>query len=387
MNAPSVTAALRQAAAHHHPSLVWIATPDGSWVELHENWAQLTGKSVAQSLGQGWQQCMAESQRERIVQQWQEALRQEQPVSIDVALMRADGSEQAMSLHSRRVLSEQGVVNGYVGCLEAKSELQGQLREAQAQLERLRAGVQVRDQFLAVLSHELRTPLSGIQSWAYVLERTLDANAPTLQRALSGIKTGVQQQVKLIDDLMDAAQVISGRVSLQHELLPPHWLFEQAVARLRERLDEKGLSVRQPAAADAAGAAHPAGTAALIDGDRARTVQIVENILANAIRFSTQGGAIELTIERDAREVRLGVTDFGRGIAAQRLLLLQEPAAQAAATEGTDAAWQPAGVGLKLALTRRLLELHGAHLSVYSEGEGKGARFVMHFPLAAPAAA
>jgi PAS domain S-box-containing protein len=382
MNAQTVTAALRHAAARHHPSLVWIAAPDGSWVDLNENWTLLTGKSIPQSLGQGWLDCLAAPVRERAKQQWQAALAAREPVSIEVSLICADGSEQAMLLKSHPVLSAQGELSGFVGCLEEKSELEAQLREARAACRRIEAALQVRDQYLAVISHELRSPLSGIQSWAYVLERTLDGNAtPTLRRALAGIKTGVQQQVKLIDELMDGAQVMSGRVALQCEPLAPQSLVDQALERLQGRLEEKGIQL-----------AREIDTAmGKVNGDRVRMVQIIENILSNAIRFSAQGGAIVVAIHAHGDEVSIGVTDYGKGIAPHRLPLLQDPYAQQEVSAGagntaeTHSAvarpWQAAGIGLKLALTRRLLELQGGRMTLASEGEGKGAEFVVHFPL------
>ena len=379
---PAVTAELRHAAARHHPHLVWIATPDGCWVDLNEHWAVLTGKSIAQSLGIGWLECLAGKGRARAEQQWRDAIAARAAAKFDVSIMRADGQEQQMVFTSNPVVSTQGELSGYVGCLEAKSELEAALRDSQAACRRAEAALQVRDQFLAVISHELRSPLSGIQSWAYVLERTIDGNAvPTMQRALAGIKTGVQQQVKLIDNLMDAAQVMSGRVTLQSEPLEPQLLFDEVLARLQPQLDEKRIEMRREI--------DPAG--GKIAGDRVRILQVIENLLANAIRFSEPGGAIIATVQRAGEEIRIGVMDFGKGIAPHRLPLLQDPVPQAGPPTSADAGaaglssasrpWQPAGIGLKLALTRRLLELLGGRMTLTSEGEGKGAEFALYFPL------
>ena len=378
----AVTAELRSAADRHHPHLVWIATPDGCWVDLNEHWTVVTGRSIAQSLGIGWLECLAGNGRAQAEQQWRDALSARARAKFDVSIVRADGQEQLMVFTSDPVVSTQGELSGYVGCLEAKSELEVALRDSQAACRRAEAALQVRDQFLAVISHELRSPLSGIQSWAYVLERTLDGNAaPTMQRALTGIKTGVQQQVKLIDHLMDAAQVMSGRVTLQPEPLDPQSLFDEVLARLQSQLDEKRIEIRREI--------DPA--AGKIEGDRVRTLQVIENLLANAIRFSEPGGAIIATVRLLGEEIRIGVTDFGKGIAPHRLPLLQDPDPQGASPTSADPSargmskpsrpWQPAGIGLKLALTRRLLELLRGRMTLTSEGEGKGAEFALYFPL------
>ena len=118
---------------------------------------------------------------------------------------------------------------------------------------------------------------------------------------------------------------------------------------------------------------------------------MIENLLANAIRFSEPGGTIIATVRLSGDEIRIGVTDFGKGIAPHRLPLLQDPDPQSEAPTSADASargmskptrpWQPAGIGLKLALTRRLLELLGGRMTLTSEGEGKGAEFALYFPV------
>lgn len=373
MHARFIKEALRREAARQRPELVWIAAPDGNWIELNESWTALTGRAASQSLGYGWLDCLAPAQRPEIEQQWRAALAAGAALKLEIAVVCADGREQAMRLESRPVRSDEGELHGYVGHLEIQSETEAQLHAA---LQQAQTALAVHDQFLATISHELRSPLSGIQSWAYVLERTVEG-APTssVQRALAGIKTGVQQQVKLIDDLLDAAYVMSVRMVVQCEPLTPQDLLEEAVARLQVRFDEKQIQLHRQIDA----------SPGQVNGDRGRLVQVLENILSNAIRFSEQGGTVVAAIQMLGDEVRIAVTDYGKGIAAHRLPLLRNPYVprdEAGTGSGTEVYPQPfSSIGMKLTLTRRLLALHGGRLTLASEGEGRGAEFAVYFPL------
>ena len=374
MHARFVKELLRREAVLHHPSIAWMATPDGSWIELHESWSVLTGRSNASSLGDGWLESLAPAQRPLIERQWRAALAVGAPLKLEVCLMRADGGEQAMLFDSCPVRADDGELHGYIGYLGARSDTEAKLRVA---LHKAQTALAVHDHFLATISHELRAPLSGIQSWAYVLEQSLgQAAVAPVPRALTGIKTGVDQQVKLLDDLLDAAYVMSPRIALQYESLKPQDLLEEVLLRQQARFEEKQLQLRCEIEADVG--------LTRVQGDGNRMMQALENIVSNAIRFSEPGGTVVAAIQLLGDEVRIAVTDFGRGIAAHRLASLRNPYPQwkdPDTGESTEARLQPfVSIGLKLTLTRRLLELHDGRLTLDSEGQGKGSEFAIFFP-------
>jgi len=238
-------------------------------------------------------------------------------------------------------------------------------------LRQARADIAARDQFLALLSHELRSPMSGIQSWAYVLENTIDrgAAAPVLQ-ALAGIKTGVQQQVRLLD----ATQVMSGQIALDLQPLQPQVEFDAVIDALAEQLKAKNISIERAYVA----------SDYLMLGDSKRVFQVLCNLLRNAIRFSKPSTTIRLAVVPVADEVSLQVIDYGRGIDAQRLAVLRGPCAT---DDRIDADAAPRSGGLKLSLSQRLLELQHGRLAISSAGRDQGAQFTVYLPVALVAVA
>ncbi|AXV84669.1 MULTISPECIES: PAS domain-containing protein [Ralstonia solanacearum species complex] len=235
---------------------------------------------------------------------------------------------------------------------------------ARAQAE---AATHARDQFLAVVSHELRSPLNGIQSWAYVLENQLADGPQLIQRALAGIRTGVAQQVRLIEDLLDATRVMSGKLRLMRQPFPLRTALERALDSVRAQAAERRITVHE---AWSLGAQE-------IDGDADRIQQIVWNLLSNAIKFTQEGGDVWLAADMSGEVARIAVRDNGRGIAPAFVPHLFDPFRQA---DGSHTR-RTGGLGLGLALVKRLTELHGGLVHARSDGEQRGATFTVYLPL------
>jgi len=251
--------------------------------------------------------------------------------------------------------------------VRAQVELDTLLLREQAARTQAETAIAARDQFLSMLSHELRSPLNGIQSWAHVLESRIDADVPTVARALTGIKTGVQQQVRLIDELLDATHAMSGRLQLSMALEPLAPIVERAVARAGQQAAERGVVLQ---------AELPAGEIR-VWGSAERLEQAVGHLLGNAIKFSAAGGRISVRAETSDTEVRIAVGDTGKGIAADAMPYLFDPFRHVDAQRArrTD------GLGLGLTLVRHLTELHGGRVAAQSGGEGLGAVFSIYLPL------
>ncbi|MEK7947286.1 ATP-binding protein [Pigmentiphaga sp. YJ18] len=241
------------------------------------------------------------------------------------------------------------------------------LRE-QAARTQAETAIGIRDQFLSMVSHELRSPLNGIQSWAHVLESRVDAGVPTIARALAGIRTGVQQQVGLIDELLDATHAMTGRLqlSMAMEALGP--IVERAIARAAPKAAERNVSLR---------AELPPGEIR-VWGSAERIEQMVGHLLGNAIKFSQPDGQVAVRVEATQDEVRIAVGDTGKGIAADVMPYLFDPFRQLDAFR----ARRPDGLGLGLTLVRHLAELQGGRVAAQSGGEGQGAVFSIYLPLA-----
>ncbi len=222
-----------------------------------------------------------------------------------------------------------------------------------------------RDQFLAIVSHELRSPLNGIKSWTHVLENLLGEGAAPVKRALAGIQIGVDQQVRLIEDLLDATRVMSGNLGLVKAAIRVRPLIEAAVEGLRALASEKGLEIATDYEIDSE----------RIDGDADRIQQVIRNLLQNAIKFTHS--IIRVTAAADDTMVCITVRDDGVGISPDFLPFLFDPFRQAESS--TNARGQE-GLGLGLALVQRVVELHGGHVVAESEGENAGSTFRVHLP-------
>jgi len=230
-----------------------------------------------------------------------------------------------------------------------------------------------RDRFLAILSHELRSPMSGIQSWSYVLESTIDGDAskPVLQ-ALAGIKTGIQQQVALIEGLLDATQVMAGQISLDLQPLDVAAVLDSARAAMLEVASAKHISID----------VEVAPPAQQIIADEKRILQVLRNLLNNAIRFSGPNTVVRLHSVAIGSEIGLCVLDHGRGIAAERLARMQRDIAVA---EGkfeitSEQRVEPPSIGLKLTLSQRLIALQHGRFEVASDGVDQGVEATVFLP-------
>jgi PAS domain S-box-containing protein len=240
-----------------------------------------------------------------------------------------------------------------------------------------------KDEFLAMLSHELRNPLAPIRNALEILRwagaaRAAAGVAPPPEKIAAAIEMmdrQVGQMVRLLDDLLDVSRISRGRIALRKERTALAAVVRQAVDGARGLCAELGqeLVVRLP------------GTPVVLDADPARLAQVLGNLLSNASKFTDRGGRIELEVERLAGEppaVELRVRDTGIGIPAEELPRVFELFAQV--DRSLDRS--EGGLGIGLALVRRLVEMHGGEVEARSAGPGAGSEFVVRLPVAGEAA-
>jgi signal transduction histidine kinase len=231
--------------------------------------------------------------------------------------------------------------------------------------EQLRRAMTLRDEFLAVLSHELRTPLSAILIWAKML-RAGAVKGEDQAQAIAVIEQSAIAQRKLIEDLLDVSGMISGKLRVQLENAELGPVLTAAVEAVRPMADAKRINLT----ADF-------GDAPVFSRvDRARLQQVVWNLANNAVKFTPSGGHVTVRLRRLESTVRIEVADTGRGIAPAFLPYVFERFRQAdSSTTRADG-----GLGLGLAIARQLVELHGGVIEARSEGEGRGATFIVVLP-------
>jgi CheY-like chemotaxis protein len=225
----------------------------------------------------------------------------------------------------------------------------------------------LKDEFLATLSHELRTPLTAILGWAGLL-RSVRLDEETAANALETIERNARSQKQLIDDLLDASRIITGKLRLEVKPTRLAHVITAAVESTRPSAAAKGVEL----------SFEPGAEESLVKGDPDRLQQIVWNLLSNAIKFTPRGGRASVSLTREGGDAVITVADTGVGIHSDFLPLVFDRFRQADAT--TTRAY--GGLGLGLSIVRHLVELHGGTVTAESDGEGKGTTFRVRLPLA-----
>ncbi len=220
-----------------------------------------------------------------------------------------------------------------------------------------------KDEFLAMLGHELRNPLAPIAT-ALELMRTRPNVGAERERAV--IERQVQHLVRLVDDLLDVSRITRGKVELRREPLSLTEVVGQAAETVSPLFEQRQHALRLSVPDDLR-----------VDADRARLTQVLSNLLANAAKYTPNGGHVEVSAERDGDEVRIEVRDDGIGIEPGMLERVFEPFAQG--RQPIDRA--QGGLGLGLAIADNLLKLHGGSIKVESAGPAKGSTFTVRLPL------
>ncbi len=238
------------------------------------------------------------------------------------------------------------------------------LHAAKAEAER---ALRAKDAFLAALSHELRTPLTPVLMTAAALEAETEP-PPDWRRQISTIRRNVELEARLIDDLLDLTRIAKGKLALVSSTSDLHALLGQAVEIVRA--DVTGNGERAVIRFDLQAEAHH------VIGDSARLQQVSWNLLKNAVKFSAPGGEVSVRTWNPAPgRVVVAVTDRGHGIAADFLPRIFTAFEQ----EETASAHRFGGLGLGLAISKKLVEMHGGTISVESAGRGLGATFTVEF--------
>jgi signal transduction histidine kinase/ActR/RegA family two-component response regulator len=225
-----------------------------------------------------------------------------------------------------------------------------------------------KDEFLATVSHELRTPLNAISGWVQIL-RKKEFDPAFIANGLEIIERNVKIQVKIIEDILDVSRIITGKLSLTVTTVDLAPIVETALDSVRLAADAKGIKISKRLDADAGP----------VSGDPGRLQQVIWNLVSNAIKFTPRGGAIDVRLARVESQAEIRVSDNGKGISPEFLPFVFERFRQADSTS----ARQHSGLGLGLAIVRHLVEMHGGTVHALSEGEGKGATFIVRIPFTA----
>ncbi len=228
----------------------------------------------------------------------------------------------------------------------------------------------MKDEFLATVSHELRTPLTAIVGWSSLL-RSGALKGPKAEHGLATIARNAEAEKQVVEDILDASRIASGKMRVHLEPIDPAAVVDDAASTLRPLAKAKGIALE----------VELKSSGALMLGDPDRLWQVAWKLVFNAIKFTPSGGRVNVRFEQLGNRFILTISDTGEGIAPS---LLPHVFAYFSQEDGTTKR-KHGGLGLGLAIVRKLVELHGGSVSAASAGKGAGATFTVSLPSLAAA--
>ncbi|BAZ28067.1 PAS/PAC sensor hybrid histidine kinase [Cylindrospermum sp. NIES-4074] len=395
------------------PVGIFLTDLVGHCTYTNPRYQTILGLTPAASLAEDWWQLLYPEDQEQVVADWFTSINEGREFSRDFRILTPAGVLRWVNFRTSPMFSDQGEVISFVGTVEDISDRQqaeeerAKLIREQAALKEAKAANRMKDEFLATLSHELRTPLNSILGWAKLLRnRKLDPKATA--RALETIERNALLQEQLIEDILDVSRIIRGKLFLNLCPINLVSVIEAAVDTVRlqaqaknihfnfliicpdtgkketRRLGGKELTSSWSLSSSSSvpiSLAPPAPTF-MVSGDPDRLQQVVWNLLTNAIKFTPQGGQVEITLSvvtgpEKQHTAQIQVNDTGIGIKPDFLKYVFDRFRQA---DGSTTRTQ-AGLGLGLAIAHHLVELHGGSIHAESPGEGLGSTFTVKLPL------
>ncbi|MBI4780857.1 MAG: PAS domain S-box protein [Oscillatoriophycideae cyanobacterium NC_groundwater_1537_Pr4_S-0.65um_50_18] len=371
-------AALRQSEerfrtlADNMSQFAWMAHANGDIFWYNQRWFNYTGTTLEEMQGWGWQKVHHPDHVDRVVQHIRHCFETGQPWEDTFPLRGQDGQYRWFLSRAIPIRSEQGEIACWFGTntditerKQSEMERDRLLEQEQAARASAERANRIKDEFLAVLSHELRSPLNPILSWTKLMQmRKFDPTRTA--EALATIERNVKIQTQLIDDLLDVAKILRGKLSMNETPVDLAFVIEQAIDTVRTAAVAKKITLH---------AELP--QIGRVSGDAARLQQIIWNLLSNAIKFTPTGRRVDIWLERMDNQAQIVVSDTGKGINPDFLPHIFESFRQ----EDASTTRRYGGLGLGLAIVRHLVEAHGGTIWANSQGEGQGATFTVQLPL------
>lgn len=352
--------------ANSAPVLIGMSGADKGVIYFNDAWLEFTGRPLDRELGMGWLEGVHPDDRDVALAKYDEAWAARRPFEGEFRLCRADGQYRYVLVRGRPRLGEDGQLAGYTASATDITDQREAIRASEDARKAAEAANRAKDAFLATVSHELRAPLSPILTWARML-RTDHLDPTRSAKALEVIERNARLQAQLIEDLLDVARIVEGKVRLQVRPVDLSEVVQNAVDTVRPAAEAK--NVRLQLVLD---------STVTLPGDPERLQQVVWNLLCNAVKFTPKGGRVHIVLERVNSHVEIAVSDTGAGIAPEQRSRLFERFWQA----DSSTTRVHAGLGLGLAIVRHLTELHGGTVTAESPGVGQGSTFTVKLPVA-----
>jgi PAS domain S-box-containing protein len=382
------------------PVGIFLTDVEGRCTYTNPRCQTICGFTFEESLENGWLSSVHPEDYPQVSSDWLAQIVNGQDYSQEFRFQTKEGKVCWVNVRSSPMISAQGQLLGHVGTIEDITERK-QAEEARAQVireqearQQAEAANRMKDEFLATLSHELRTPLNSILGWSGLL-RTRSFDEATIARALETIERNAKVQAQLIEDILDVSRIIRGKLHLNLHPINLVPVVEAAIESVRLTAEAKSIQLEHvvdpsmnrvldncsPSQRRGSnGGASSRREGLMVNGDSDRLQQIVWNLLTNAIKFTPEGGKVEVRTWHAGVYAQIQVTDTGIGIKAEFLPYVFDRFRQADSTTTRS----HGGLGLGLAIVRHLVELHGGSVHVSSAGEGQGATFTVKLPALQP---
>jgi PAS domain S-box-containing protein len=352
------------------PVLIWLAEAGKGFTWFNQQWLTFTGRELLQELGEGWFDNVHPEDSARCRHLFKTGRERQAAFQLEFRLRRGDGMYRWLLNHSVPRFGQEGEYLGHIGtCVDItnRKEAEEQLLHAKATAE---AASKSKDDFLAALSHELRTPLTPVLLLAgeALKSEWMDEEA---REDWQTVHKNITLQARLIDDLLDLTRIARGKLSLQWQILDAHNVLNDAVSTVRSAAEAKRLKLTVDLDA----------RERQVRGDAARLQQVFWNVLQNAVKFTPAGGSIFLQTRNLEGSGRLlvEVGDTGIGLTPEEIERAFETFSQGDHSNNRNTVF--GGLGLGLAITRELLQMHAGRISVSSAGRNRGAIFSIELPV------
>ncbi|HSE40637.1 MAG TPA: ATP-binding protein [Acidobacteriota bacterium] len=355
--------------------IVWMAEPEGHVVEDSPSWRKFTGQSYEGFKGWGFLNSVYPADRQEFVNQWRLAFEQQSAFNLIFRLRNSRGEWRWMGAKSVALFASDKILRGWMAMAtditarkNAEDERERLLSQEQNLRMELEKSSRIKDEFLATISHELRTPLNAILGWAHIL-RSTEANTNENKLAVDTIYLSATSQAQIIDDLLDVSRIISGKMTIQPEVVKLSKIISDSINIFAHAIHVKDISLN---------ISYDAENETLdLYADPRRLQQIFWNLISNAVKFTPNGGKIDIRVMKSGSELNVVIEDSGSGINAEFLPFVFERFRQA----DSSTTRKFGGLGLGLSIAKHLVELHGGKITADSKGEGLGAAFTLTLPL------
>jgi len=356
-----------------------MLSAEKDWIETNQRLCQMLGYSEDELTRKSWNQLLhaddLPAADERFRQMVGGVIK---GYVADKQFLRKDGKTLYASVSAQCMRKDDGKLDCILVLIQDITErklLEADLRAAKESADRAKAIAELanraKDYFLAVLSHELRTPLAPVVMGVSMLQDRpgLDED---VRETLGMVRRNAELEARLIDDLLDLTRIARGTVELQKQRVDLGTVIEYAVEVCRPDIDARALKFGVEMGPDAP---------YWVEADITRLQQVFWNLLKNAIKFTPHGGCVGVRCSLDGPgRAAVEVSDSGIGIEPEALSRIFNAFEQAERSLGR----QFGGLGLGLAISKAMVELHGGSIEARSEGQGKGATFRVRLPLCAP---